>query len=43
MDLCKILKIDDDKNYVLTLVLGTTLFILKGICNGMIDVRDRHF
>jgi len=31
------------KNYVITFALVSTLFLLWGICNGMIDVMDKHF
>lgn len=43
MDLSKMFKTEDGKNYVFTFVLVSTLFLLWGICNGMIDVMDKHF
>ena len=33
----------DGKNLAFTFVLVTTLFLLWGFCNGMIDVMDKHF
>jgi len=36
-------KTEDGKNYVFTFALVSTLFLLWGICNGMIDVMDKHF
>ena len=36
-------KAEDGKNYFLTFMLVSTLFLLWGICNGMIDVMDKHF
>jgi FHS family L-fucose permease-like MFS transporter len=33
----------DGKNYALTFVLVTSLFLLWGFCNGMIDILNRHF
>jgi len=43
MDLSRIFKTEDGKNYVFTFALVSTLFLLWGICNGMIDVMDKHF
>lgn len=43
MDLSKMFKAEDGKNYFLTFVLVSTLFLLWGTCNGMIDVMDKHF
>ena len=43
MDLSKMFKTEDGKNYVFTFALVSTLFLLWGICNGMIDVMDKHF
>jgi FHS family L-fucose permease-like MFS transporter len=43
MDLSKMFKAEDGKNYVITFALVSTLFLLWGICNGMIDVMDKHF
>jgi FHS family L-fucose permease-like MFS transporter len=34
---------DDGKNLAFTFVLVTSLFLLWGVCNGMIDVMDKHF
>lgn len=34
---------DDGKNYFFTFLLVSTLFLLWGTCNGMIDVMDKHF
>lgn len=36
-------KTEDGKNHVFTFVLVSTLFLLWGTCNGMIDVMDKHF
>jgi len=36
-------KTEDGKSYVFTFALVSTLFLLWGICNGMIDVMDKHF
>jgi FHS family L-fucose permease-like MFS transporter len=33
----------DGKNLVITFVLVSSLFLLWGFCNGMIDVMDKHF
>ncbi|HEX4086756.1 MAG TPA: MFS transporter [Chthoniobacteraceae bacterium] len=33
----------DGKNLVFTFILVTSLFLLWGFCNGMIDVMDKHF
>jgi FHS family L-fucose permease-like MFS transporter len=33
----------DGKNVMFTFVLVSSLFLLWGICNGMIDVMDKHF
>jgi FHS family L-fucose permease-like MFS transporter len=43
MDLSKMFKAEDGKNYAFTFVLVSTLFLLWGTCNGMIDVMDKHF
>ena len=43
MDLSKMFKTEDGKNYMFTFVLVSTLFLLWGTCNGMIDVMDKHF
>jgi FHS family L-fucose permease-like MFS transporter len=34
---------DDGKNLVFTFSLVSSLFLLWGFCNGMIDVMDKHF
>ena len=36
-------KTSDGKNYVIPFLLVTTLFLLWGFCNGLIDVMDKHF
>src|SRR5258705_13776352 len=33
----------DGKNMVFTFCLVSSLFLLWGFCNGMIDVMDKHF
>jgi MFS transporter, FHS family, L-fucose permease len=33
----------DGKNVVFTFIIVSSLFLLWGFCNGMIDVMDRHF
>jgi len=33
----------DGQNHVFTFALVTSLFLLWGFCNGMIDVMDKHF
>ncbi|HUB79877.1 MAG TPA: sugar MFS transporter [Bryobacteraceae bacterium] len=33
----------DGANLVFTFILVTSLFFLWGVCNGMIDVMDKHF
>ena len=43
MNLSKMFKSEDGKNYVFTFGLVCTLFLLWGLCNGMIDVMDKHF
>lgn len=43
MNLSGMFKAEDGKNYVFTFVLVCTLFLLWGVCNGMIDVMDKHF
>ena len=34
---------DDGRNLVFTFTLVSSLFLLWGFCNGMIDVMDKHF
>ncbi len=33
----------DGRNYFITFVLVTSLFLLWGFCNGMIDILNKHF
>jgi len=33
----------DGKNFALTFVLISSLFLLWGFCNGMIDILNKHF
>jgi len=33
----------DGSNYIVTFMLVSSLFLLWGFCNGMIDVMDKHF
>ena len=33
----------DGRNLLFTFMLVSSLFLLWGICNGMIDVMDKHF
>jgi FHS family L-fucose permease-like MFS transporter len=35
--------LEDGRNVFVTFVLVTSLFVLWGFCNGMIDVMDKHF
>ncbi len=34
---------EDGQNLMFTFILVTSLFLLWGFCNGMIDVMDKHF
>ena len=34
---------EDGRNAIFTFILVSSLFLLWGICNGMIDVMDKHF
>src|ERR1700745_4151699 len=34
---------DNGQNLVVTFILVSSLFLLWGVCNGMIDVMDKHF
>lgn len=43
MNFSKMFKTDNGKNYFFTFIIVSTLFLLWGICNGMIDVMDKHF
>ena len=33
----------DGQNLMFTFILVSSLFLLWGVCNGMIDVMDKHF
>jgi len=33
----------DGKNVLFTFTIVSSLFLLWGFCNGMIDVMDKHF
>lgn len=35
--------LNDGTNLMFTFILVSSLFLLWGVCNGMIDVMDRHF
>jgi MFS transporter, FHS family, L-fucose permease len=39
----RLFTMDDGKNLVVTFALVSSLFLLWGVCNGMIDVMDKHF
>src|SRR5512139_312615 len=34
---------NDGRNVAVTFALVSSLFLLWGVCNGMIDVMDKHF
>ena len=34
---------DDGQNLAFIFILVSSLFLLWGFCNGMIDVMDKHF
>src|SRR5579859_1542960 len=36
-------QLPDGKNVIVTFALVSSLFFLWGVCNGMIDVMDKHF
>ncbi len=36
-------RLPDGKNMIFTFALVSSLFLLWGLCNGMIDVMDKHF
>lgn len=36
-------RLPDGKNMAVTFTLVSSLFLLWGVCNGMIDVMDKHF
>src|ERR1700690_4655109 len=35
--------LNDGTNLMFTFILVSSLFLLWGLCNGMIDVMDKHF
>jgi MFS transporter, FHS family, L-fucose permease len=41
--LTDIFRTADGKNYLITFALVTSLFLLWGFCNGMIDILNKHF
>jgi MFS transporter, FHS family, L-fucose permease len=43
MELSEMFKGEDGRSYRFTFFIISTLFLLWGICNGMIDVMDKHF
>jgi MFS transporter, FHS family, L-fucose permease len=43
MKISKMFKTADGKNLFVTFLLVTTLFLLWGFCNGMIDILNKHF
>lgn len=43
MKTTKMFRAENGKNYLFTFMLVSTLFLLWGVCNGMIDVMDKHF
>ena len=43
MSLARMFRTEDGRNHALTFALVSTLFLLWGFCNGMIDVLNRHF
>lgn len=43
MDQDKLFKAAGGKSYAVTFYLMSSLFLLWGFCNGMIDVMDKHF
>jgi FHS family L-fucose permease-like MFS transporter len=36
-------EMEDGRNLIVTFILVSSLFLLWGVCNGMIDVMDKHF
>ena len=36
-------RLDDGRNVLFTFILVSSLFLLWGFCNGLIDVMDKHF
>ncbi len=43
MKFSQMFKTEDGKNYAVTFALVCTLFFLWALCNGMIDVLNKHF
>lgn len=43
MNFLLMFKTEDGKNHASTFMLVCTLFLLWGLCNGMIDVLNKHF
>ena len=43
MGFTRIFKTADGRNLFLTFTIVTTLFLLWGFCNGMIDILNKHF
>lgn len=43
MKVSKMFSTADGKNYAATFAIVCTLFLLWGLCNGMIDVLNKHF
>jgi FHS family L-fucose permease-like MFS transporter len=43
MKYSQMFKTTDGKNLLVTFLLVTTLFLLWGFCNGMIDILNKHF
>ena len=39
----KSLFVRNGENLMFTFILVSSLFLLWGVCNGMIDVMDKHF
>ena len=36
-------RLPDGRSMLATFILATTLFLLWGFCNGMIDILNKHF
>jgi len=43
MSRSNLFRTNDGKNHLVTFILVSSLFLLWGFCNGMIDVMDKHF
>jgi len=43
MSLGKMFRTEDGTNYAFTFAIVCTLFLLWGLCNGLIDVLNKHF